>query len=302
LVNSSGSYLKTLPSASLRFGLGNDTDIRVVYGRGLGRPNPTDIAQALSVTFVAPGSVGNTASLGNPNLKAETADNFDILIEHTLKPFGQISAGVFYKNIIDPIVSTTIKEPFTPPPSLGKPADTYLVSQSINAGSARVIGFEAAYVQHLTFLPGLLGGLGLSANYGYTGSRIAGLPGRSDNPRLLRSAPNTWNVSPTYDRGRLSVRAGFSYNEANIFSYQFHDGTPGGLQGPNSDNYLYSHLEIDIQGSYRLPHGLSFVMYGLDLNNEVFGFYNGSTQYFNQREFYKPTIAAGFRWSPLHEK
>jgi hypothetical protein len=104
------------------------------------------------------------------------------------------------------------------------------------------------------------------------------------------------------------VRAGFSYNQANIFSYQWTDGTNGSspllgtIKGPNSDNYLYSHLEIDIQGSYRLVHGLSFVMYGLDLNNEVFGFYNGSTQYFNQREFYKPTIAAGFRWSPLHEK
>lgn len=311
LVNSSGSYLKTLPSASLRFGLNNDTDLRLAYGRGLGRPNPTDIAQAVSVTFVGPGSVGNTATLGNPNLKAETADNVDVLIEHTLKPFGQISAGVFYKNITDPIVNTTVVEPFTPPTNIGQP-DTYRVTQSINAGSARVIGFEAAYVQHLTFLPGLLGGLGLSANYGYTDSRITGLPGRSDNPRLLRSAPNTWNISPTYDRGRLSARAGFSYNQANIFSYQFQDGTPiagvattptpGGINGPASDNYLYSHLEIDIQGSYRLAHGLSFVMYGLDLNNEVFGFYNGSTRYFNQREFYKPTVAAGFRWSPRHEK
>jgi TonB-dependent receptor len=301
LATNNGSYLKILPSASLRFGLGSDTDLRVVYGRGLGRPNPTDIAQAFAITFVAPGDVGNTINLGNPNLKAETADNFDILIEHTLKPFGQISAGVFYKNITDPIVSTTVVEQFTPPGNV-EPADLYHVTQSINAGSAHVQGFEAAYLQHLTFLPGLLGGLGISANYGYTGSRISGLPGRSDNPRLLRSAPNTWNISPTYDRGRLSVRAGFSYNQANIFGYQFHDGIAGGLRGPNSDNYLYSHLEIDIQGSYRLAHGLSFVMYGLNLNNEVFGFYNGSTQYFNQREFYKPTIAAGFRWSPIHEK
>jgi TonB-dependent receptor len=301
LVNSSGSYLKPLPSASLRFTLGSDTDLRVVYGRGLGRPNPTDIAQALTATFVGPASVGNVATLGNPNLKAETADNFDILVEHSLKPFGQISAGVFYKNITDPIVNTTVKEPFAPPTNLGPP-DTYFVTQSINAGSAHVQGFEAAYLQHLTFLPGLLSGLGLSANYGYTGSRISGLPGRSDHPRLLRSAPNTWNISPTYDRGRLSVRAGFSYNQANIFAYQFQDGTAGGIKGPNSDNYLYSHLEIDIQGSYRLAHGLSFVMYGLDLNNEVFGFYNGSTPYFNQREYYKPTVAAGFRWSPTHEK
>ena len=306
LTGTSGSYLKILPSASLRFGIGNDTDLRVSYGRGLGRPNPTDIAQAVAFTFVAPGDKGNSVSLGNPNLKAETADNIDILVEHSLKPFGEISAGYFYKNITDPIVSTSFTKTFQP--AQAAPNDTYNVTQSINAGSAWVQGFEAAYLQHLTFLPGVLGGLGISANWGYTASRASGLPGRSDNPRLLRSAPNTWNVSPTYDRGRLSVRAGFSYNQANIFSYQFHDGTGGssatlgGLHGPDSDTYLYSHLEIDIQGSLRLAHGLSFVMYGLNLNNEVFGFYNGNPQYLIQREFYQPTVAAGFRWSPLHEK
>jgi hypothetical protein len=42
-------------------------------------------------------------------------------------------------------------------------------------------------------------------------------------------------------------------------------------------------------------------MYGLDLNNEVFGFYQGSSQYMIQREYDRPTVAAGFRWSPLRE-
>jgi TonB-dependent receptor len=306
LTNTSGSYLRTLPSASLRFDLGHDTNLRVAYGRGLGRPNPTDIAQAVQVTFVAHNDPRNAVSLGNPNLKAETADNIDILVEHSLKPFGLITAGYFYKNLTDPIVSTSFLETFTPPTTTTP--DTYTVSQTINAGSAWVQGLEAAYLQHLTFLPGPLSGFGISANIGYTASRASGLPGRSDHPRLVRSAPTTWNISPTYDRGRLSVRAGFSYNQANIFSYQFHDGTggstptPGGLSGPNSDTYLYTHLEIDIQGSLRLAHGLSFVMYGLNLNNEVFGFYNGSTPFLIQREFYRPTVAAGMRWSPTHEK
>jgi hypothetical protein len=49
-------------------------------------------------------------------------------------------------------------------------------------------------------------------------------------------------------------------------------------------------------------HNLQFMMYGLNLTNEVFGFYNGSPQYMVQREYYQPTIAAGFRWSPSHEK
>jgi len=178
------------------------------------------------------------------------------------------------------------------------------VTQPLNAGSAWINGFEAAYLQHLTFLPGALKGLGFSANYGYTASRASLGPdfSRSDHPRLLRNAPNTWNISPTYDRGRVSVRLGLSYNGANIAAYQFFDGVNGGITGPFADNYFYAHLQVDAQGSVALAHGLSFVMYGLNLNNEVFGFYNGSTQYMVQREYYRPTIAAGMRWSPTHEK
>jgi TonB-dependent receptor len=301
-----GSYLKILPSASARITLGNNTDLRLVYGRGLSRPNPQDIAQALS--WSSGGGV-NTVSLGNPNLKAETADNFDVLIEHYLNPFGEIQVGYFYKHLTDPIIqSSTMLFNFQPAPAA--PTGTYIATQPLNIGSGWVTGFEAAYIEHFSFLPGIFKGLGFSANYGYTDSRANGLAplGRSDHPRLSRSAPNTWNISPTYDRGRLSVRAGISYNQANIFSYQFKDGTngstptPGGINGPDSDTYLYTHLQIDLQGSLRLNRGFTFVMYGLNLNNEVFGFYNGSPQYMIQREYYKPTVAAGMRWSPTHEK
>jgi len=309
----SGSYVKILPSVSLRYAFTGNTNLRLVYGRGLSRPDPQDIAQAATFTTVgSPGNQKNLVSLGNPNLRAETADNFDVLLEHYLNPFGMITAGYFYKRLTDPIVTqTSILQNFQPSPTA--PRGTYTATQPINAGSAWISGFEAAYLQHLTFLPGALRGLGISANYGYTASQANGLPGRSDHPRLLRNAPNTWNISPTYDLGRFSIRMGLSYNQANIASYAYQDGTPtqdgtpstptpGGLRGPLSDQYFYTHLQVDAQGSIRLAHGLNFVMYGLNLTDEVFGFYQGSSQYMIQREYYRPTIAAGFRWSPLHEK
>jgi hypothetical protein len=174
--------------------------------------------------------------------------------------------------------------------------------QPLNAGSAYVAGFELAYQQHLSFLPGALRGIGISANYGYTASQARGLPGRSDHPALLRQAPNTWNISPTYDRNRLSMRLGLSYNGANIYQYQWSDNADTtGIRGPSGDNYLYSHLQVDAQGSVRVWRGLSLIAYGLNMNNEVFGFYNGSPQYVVQREFYKPTYAAGFRYSVAGE-
>ena len=160
-----------------------------------------------------------------------------MLFEHYLKPFGMMSGGFFYKRLSDPIVtSTRVLNDFQPTPIA--PVGTYTVTQPFNAGSAWISGFEAAYTQHLHFLPGALGGLGISANYGYTASRASGMVGRSDQPRLLRNAPNTWNISPTYDRGRVSIRVGLSYNQANIYSYEFQDGsdgsdpTPGGTDGP----------------------------------------------------------------------
>jgi TonB-dependent receptor len=285
-----------LPSASLRFALRSDTNLRLVYSRGFSRPDPQNIAQAVSIDDTATPIL---VSLGNPNLQAETADNVDVLFEHYLNPFGVITAGYFYKNLTGPIVSHTAT--VTTGTFGGATCTSSIacrVTQPLNAGSAWINGFEAAYLQHLTFLPGAFSGLGISANYGYTASRTSLGPdfSRTDHPRLVRNAPHTWNVSPTYDRGRVSLRVGLSYNAANIAGY----GGPG--NGPFGDNYFYPHLQFDAQGSMRLTHGLTFVMYGLNINNEVFGFYNGSPQFMLQREFYKPTIAAGFRWSPLHEK
>ena len=74
-----------------------------------------------------------------------------------------------------------------------------------------------------------------------------------------------------------------------------------GLKGPTGDIYLYAHTQFDIQGSYRLAKGFSFQVSGLNLSNEVFGFYQGSKIYPIQREYYKPTVSFGIRWSSVSE-
>jgi TonB-dependent receptor len=308
-VAKNGSYLDVLPSASLRYAFTPSSGLRLVYGRGLSRPDFSDL---VSFATIAPGGVRTTSSIGNPNLKAEHADNIDLLYERSLRPVGLLQAGVYYKRLADPIIplNTTL-------------ADGTIQTQPQNAGSAYVYGFEIAYQQHFTYLPGLLGGAGLSANYGYSASQLTfppllnpdGSPSgiqRTDKPDLLRQAPHTWNISPTYDKRNLSVRLGLSYNAANIFAYNYSDsnagafdptsGGGGGIKGPNGDVYLYSHLQVDLQGSYRLPKGFTAVAYALNLNNEVFGFYQGSTIYPIQREFYKQTFGGGLRWYPSRER
>lgn len=287
------TYVDALPSGELRIGLTSDSALRLCYSRGLARPQFGDLAPDLGLTISSQTGGGhNTSSIGNPDLKATHADNYDVLFEQYLKPLGLITAGFFYKNIHDPIV--TIETPNVTYPGFPETFDQF---QPNNIGSAHVWGWEVAYQQRWAFLPGLLSGFGFSGNYSYTSSRTDGLPGRSDHPPLVRQAPNTWNIGPTYDRGRLAVRMGLSYNGANIFAYQYQDGAPLGLRGPDGDNYLYPHLQVDAQGSYRLPRGFNLIVYGLNLTNEVFGFYNGSGIWPVQREYYDRTIGAGIRWN-----
>ncbi len=298
----SGSYYTLLPSASLRFNAGTDSYVRLIYARGLSRPDPQDIAQPLSWTVSGNGANKFSVSFGNANLKAETGDDIDVLYDHYFKQFGIISAGYFFKSLQDPIVYTSYQLiDYLPPGAPSQDRGNYLATQPVNAGSAWLSGFETSYLQHYTSLPGLFSGLGLSANYSYIGSRTSGIPGRSDNPRLLRNSPNMFNISPTYDHGRYSARLGVSYNQASIYGYQYQDGMPGGVTGPLSDIYFYSHVQVDAQGTVGLRHGLSLLVSGLNLNNEVFGFYQGSSQYMIQREYYQPTVSFGLRWSPSKE-
>jgi TonB-dependent receptor len=312
-------YVDVLPSVSVRFGLTKDSALRAVFSRALSRPDPQDIAQGSSPLDNT--QTPNMISLGNPTLKAEHSSNYDLLFEQYLKPVGMIQVGFFYKQLSDPLVNGLFAE--SPSLFANQPVPVtsqyVLVSQVRNIGSAHVEGFEIAYTQRLSFLPGVMKGMGISANYSYTNSGTSGLQAllRDDNPPLLRQAPNTWNISPTFDTKRFSLRLGMTYNAAMIFAYQFSDLTAGptgivptdpsmltagGVKGPGGDNYLYPHLQLDVQGSYKLAHSLSVYAYGLNLNNEVFGFYNGSPQYVVQREYYKPTFAAGLRWTPRSEK
>jgi TonB-dependent receptor len=299
-IDSNGGYIPSplhksstiwdpLPSAELRYALTADSAIRAAYGRGIARANFGDLAPSLTVD-----DARQRISLGNPDLKATHANNYDLLYEQYLKPLGMIQGGFFYKDITDPIY--VLQSDVTSGPYTG-----FQQIQPKNGSSAYVWGFEASYQQHLGFLPGKLAGAGISANYSYTASRANGVPGRSDHPALQRQAPNTWNISPTFDRGRLSMRVGISYNQANIFFYNFSDGAALGIKGPNGDNYLYSHLQVDAQGSFRLARGFTAVVYGLNLTNEFFGFYQGSPIYPLQREYYKRTIGAGLRWSSTPE-
>jgi TonB-dependent receptor len=300
----SSGYFNALPSVQAQYQIEQNTNIRASFSQGISRPNIGDL---VPTDIVDPNTSPKSETQGNPNLKPTKANNYDILVEHYFQPLGILQAGYFYKQLSDPIYPTaSLEGPNDPNPG-------FRLLRSINGPSAHISGVEVAWEQRLSRLPGLLNGFGVSANYSYTASQVTfpanfnaanlGGQGRIDNAPLARQAPNNWNLGFTYDKARFSMRFGVSHNDANIAFYNYtHTDAPTdrdpilGLKGPGGDVYFYAHTQFDVQGSYRLYKGLRFEASGLNLSNEVFGFYQGSEIYPVQREYYKPTVSLGLRW------
>jgi TonB-dependent receptor len=283
------NYTDVLPSVQFQYAITPNTNFRAAYGIGIARPNFGDLPP-----YIVENDRRQSVRVGNPLLKPTRAQNFDVLVERYLKPYGLIQFGAFYKDLKNPIYSTQTQ-------ITGGQFVGFAQTQPTNGTKAHIAGIEASYQQQLLFLPGILNGLGFSANYSYTASKAI-VPNRAVNPSLIRQAPNNYNFDVTYDKSRFSGRIGLTHNDAYIYSYNYTDGADAGIAGPNGDIYLYPHTQLDAQISYRLKRGFKLIAYGLNLNNEVFGFYQGSPQYPIQREFYNRTFSIGFRWSSAGEK
>lgn len=303
------SYFNALPSAALQWQFQKDSNLRVVYSRGVARPNMADLVPAVSKDQNQ--TPYPTVSTGNPKLVPTKSDNFDILAEHYFQPLGILQFGYFYKNLNDPIYPTANVAYYDGTNLCAQGSSPscrqWQIAQSINGPGAHIQGIEMQWEQRFSFLPGMLSGFGINANYSHTASQVtfpSGFDGgRTDHPSLDRTSPNDYNFNLTYDKSRFSGRFAISHNDESIASYGW-NATNGaasdpilGLKGPLGDNYFYPHTQFDAQGSYRIYKGMQVVASGLNLSNEVFGFYNGSPIYPVQREYYRPTVSFGLRWN-----
>lgn len=280
-------YDDLFPSVQLRYRPDDNTNVRLAVTRAIARPNYTDLAPSLSGTL---GTIYqheySNLSAGNPNLVPQHAWNFDLLFEHFLPAVGVISGGVFYKKITDVILTRTFvyNGPYAA-------FQGYYGMQPQNGGSGHLLGIELEWAQHLTFLPGILAGLGLDANYTHISSSVVVDTSGRKAP-LLRQAPDLANVAVTYDRGAISARIAWTYNGANITAYG------DGSNTANGDNYFYAHSQIDGSVILNVAPWVQVQLMALNLNNAVFGFFNGtpSHAYSVQREYYGSTFYIGAKY------
>jgi TonB-dependent receptor len=274
----SHSYINVLPGLHLKYDFNKTTILRAAWTNTLARPNYFALVPYREIT-----REDNEIAIGNPGLIPTTSMNFDLMFEKYFRTIGILSAGVFYKDIKDFIVTET-REDFL---FEGSTWDTY--SQPINGGNATIFGFEAAVQRQLDFLPGLWKGFGLYANYTYTTSSVSDfrIEGREDDDiSLPGTAEHTVNGSLSYDSKRFSFRT--SVNYSTDFVDEFGDEA-------FYDRYYDKAIHLDVNANYAITPKFRVYAEANNLLNTPLYYYQGISSRLMQAEYYNVRLQFGVK-------
>jgi TonB-dependent receptor len=298
-VTGTQNYTDLFPSVQLRYAVDDNSNLRFAVTRGIARANYSDLAPHVSGQLCSTCALKfSNLSVGNPDLKPQHAWNLDLLGERFFGASGVLSGGIFYKQITDFIY----KRQFV----YHGPAtefDGYYAVAPVNGGDAHLVGGEFDFSHRLNFLPGAASGLGFDVNWTQVYSKAAVTKDTATTAatlgspviryaRLPRQSNSLGNFALTYDTRRVSARAAWQYQGESITSYGDGSATPSG------DNWFLPHSQLDASLSVDLRDDVSFQLSGLNLNNAVFGFYNGNSQakFSGQREYYGRSVIMSVKY------
>lgn len=278
-VSASTSYTKVFPSVHLRHELDNGVIIRAAYSTGLSRPN----FEYLAPFFIVEDRESGQGSLevGNTELEPTYAHNFDLMAEYYLEPLGIISAGLFYKDLKNPIfrARSTVD---------GGEFDGFNLVRPENGSSGELYGFEVNWQQTLSFLPGAWSGLGLLANYTYTRSE-ADLPFGIGTTELAGTSRHTYNLGLNYDLERFSAQLAYNYRSEYVDSFDTSD--------PSLNIYWDGRGTLDFTANYALSPRFSLYAEATNLTDSKAVRYQGERSRVYEHEQFGRAYIVGVRAS-----
>jgi len=212
-----------LPSFNLKVGITPNLISRFAYSKAISRPG---FEQLQSTTLIAPTSGLSVFQLeggsrnSNPFLKPVEANQFDLTAEWYFAKVGSLTAAAFYKDLSNVIVANVAQTRSIT--NNGITQNVLFVAPQNADSHSNVKGFELAYQQTYDFLPGLLSGLGVQANYTFVdpsnipqgrGAQATSPTTTIDVSRLPLEGLSRHTINGTlfYEKGPLSLRAAYNW-------------------------------------------------------------------------------------------
>ncbi len=278
-INTGNSYKQLLPNLSMSLNVTDSVVARMAAYRSMTRPRLDDLSPATNIVTTRPGTLASSA--GDPTLKPFLSDNIDLSVEWYYGTASYMSAGYFWKNVSNFIVSSTSPQQFTTSqgvlkdPSTGADklkadaADTaaiFTLTRPSNGRSAVVDGFELT-LQH-TFDSGF----GVIVNGTLVDSDAPLNPGDITQKFAVTGISNSANLVGFYEKGPYQVRIAYNWRDKFLQS----------LTQSNGDGVtqVAAYGQLDLSGSYEVTKNLSVVFEATNLNKAVVKRYGRYTNQF----------------------
>ncbi len=295
-------YSEFLPSFSAALNVTDSVVVRFAGSKTITRANPRDLLP--NATFSDPSA--QAVTLGNPDLEPFLSTNVDLGGEWYTGDEGYVGLTLFQKQITGFTVGQVNVVPFASLAPLGITFDTLTqqqqgainsrggpnnatvnATQQVNAsGKLRIRGYEAVWVQPLSFITD---GLGVQFNYTDVSQRPEG--GTGQPAVAVGISPTTYNGTVYYDHGPASVRLSYVYNDKQIASGTNQEGLAGNRVWTDE----YDQLDLSASWTFEgLPSRPQLTLNVINITGETqrqtWG--NDSIQYENAaRTFYDPGFA-----------
>jgi TonB-dependent receptor len=258
-------HTNVLPSFNVRFGLDEKDFIRFAYSKAISRPDigllrnyvqmnapflnttpdsPYVVYNSPTAAHVAANVVGYNfvfnSTAGNAALLPESADQLDLSYERYFGPTSSVTLGLFWKKLSNTLSQAQFTRPFT---NDGVTEDVQILGPINVKDGGKIEGAEFAYQTFFDFLPGLLSGLGMQANYTYVNqinihnSNLVDVGGLTtgglgaygagneavggvviDSHKLEGVSTNTFNLVGLYEKGPIGFRLAYNWRSMYLTS------------------------------------------------------------------------------------
>ncbi|WP_447728113.1 TonB-dependent receptor [Sphingomonas koreensis] len=192
-------YVSVLPSANVRIHFTDKLQLRLAAAKTLTRPGFSSLSPTLSLV---PGQ--RTGSAGNPDLRPLRSNQLDASLEYYPSTSTSLYVAGFYREIEDFLVTRTSPQTID--------GIDYSISRPTNELGGKIKGFEVGGQTFFDFLPGVLSGFGVQANYTFVDSKtdtsVAGL-----QTPISNLSKHSFNTSLIYERGGLSARLAYNWRD-----------------------------------------------------------------------------------------
>lgn len=245
-----------LPNASAKLQVTPQFQLRATYAKVLTRPFFGDLNPGITYQQPLNANIQPSASGGNPDLRPEKSDNYDVTAEYYFSNNSYVEIAAYDRKIKDRTAVGTDVE------TIG--GVEYLVTQPLNLSQSELNGYEISTQYFFDFLPEGWNGLGVLANYTYAPSKVKDPKSPLNGTQIQGVSKTAYNFGVLYEKYGWTARAVYNWRDT------YTDGVwVAGELTPNTGvnfNYVKPNGRLDFSVSYDINTHVTVAVEGVNVN------------------------------------